>query len=98
VAYGAHLIPKQYVSRIVAVTMFGSPPCSIIKGKVPELADRCRSFCNSGDTVRATLYTQRASLTDSRSVMVLEAQQSIALEPVQRLAVESLESPRSLAS
>jgi hypothetical protein len=38
-------IPKDILAKIVAVTMFGSPPC-------PELVkDRCNSYCNKGDFV-----------------------------------------------
>jgi hypothetical protein len=41
------LIPRELVARIVAVTMFGSPPCR----DVPQVAGRCKSFCNKGDNV-----------------------------------------------
>jgi alpha-beta hydrolase superfamily lysophospholipase len=37
--------------RIVAVTMFGSPPCSDFPDKIE--AARCKSFCNKGDDVSA---------------------------------------------
>ena len=40
-------IPKSYLPSIVAVTMFGSPPCR----DVPQVAGRCKSFCNKGDNV-----------------------------------------------
>lgn len=48
VAVGVPQIPKKYLSSIVAVTMFGSPPCS----DMPQVAGHCKSFCNKGDTVR----------------------------------------------
>ncbi|KAF2401112.1 alpha/beta-hydrolase [Trichodelitschia bisporula] len=38
-------IPKNILSRIVAVTMFGSPNCPA------EVKDRCRSYCNQGDGI-----------------------------------------------
>ncbi|KAE9971319.1 hypothetical protein EG328_005737 [Venturia inaequalis] len=38
-------IPKDILAKVVAVTMFGSPPC-------PEIVkDRCNSYCNKGDFV-----------------------------------------------
>ncbi|QDS73463.1 hypothetical protein FKW77_008947 [Venturia effusa] len=38
-------IPKDILSKVVAVTMFGSPPC-------PEaVKDRCNSYCHKGDFV-----------------------------------------------
>lgn len=38
-------IPKDILAKVVAVTMFGSPPC-------PEMVkDRCNSYCNKGDFV-----------------------------------------------
>ncbi|TID26023.1 hypothetical protein E6O75_ATG03886 [Venturia nashicola] len=38
-------IPKDILAKVVAVTMFGSPPC-------PEaVKDRCNSYCNKGDFV-----------------------------------------------
>lgn len=40
-------IPKELVAKIVAVTMFGSPPCS----DIPQVGGRCKSFCNKGDTI-----------------------------------------------
>jgi pimeloyl-ACP methyl ester carboxylesterase len=39
-------IPKDILSKVIAVTMFGSPPCPAV------VADRCKSYCNAGDTVR----------------------------------------------
>ncbi|KAF2400701.1 alpha/beta-hydrolase [Trichodelitschia bisporula] len=41
------LIPKELIPRIVAVTMFGSPPCK----DIPSVGDRCKSFCNKGDNI-----------------------------------------------
>jgi alpha-beta hydrolase superfamily lysophospholipase len=38
-------IPKELISRVVAVAMFGSPPCPAV------VADRCNSYCNKGDFV-----------------------------------------------
>jgi alpha-beta hydrolase superfamily lysophospholipase len=38
-------IPKEILSKILAVTMFGAPPC------LPEVKDRCKSYCNKGDDV-----------------------------------------------
>jgi surfactin synthase thioesterase subunit len=38
-------IPKDILSKVVAVTMFGSPPCPT------EVKDRCNSYCNQGDFV-----------------------------------------------
>jgi alpha-beta hydrolase superfamily lysophospholipase len=56
VAVAVPQIPQKYISSIVAVTLFGSPPCSdIANSKVAgmaEVASRCRSFCNYKDTVR----------------------------------------------
>ena len=49
VTAGIPSIPKALLSKVVAVTMFGSPPCS----DVPQVAGRCKSFCNKGDTVCA---------------------------------------------
>jgi uncharacterized membrane protein YgcG len=40
-------IPRELISRIVAVTNFGSRPCS----DVPQVAGRCKSFCNKSDTI-----------------------------------------------
>jgi alpha-beta hydrolase superfamily lysophospholipase len=38
-------IPAEILSRVVAVTMFGSPPCpAAVQG-------RCNSYCNKGDFV-----------------------------------------------
>jgi hypothetical protein len=39
-------ISKDVLSKVIAVTMFGSPPCPA------AVADRCKSYCNAGDTVR----------------------------------------------
>jgi hypothetical protein len=36
--------------RIVAVTMFGSPPCSDVTAQV---GGKCKSFCNKSDSVSA---------------------------------------------
>jgi hypothetical protein len=38
-------IPKEIMSRVVAVVMFGSPPCPA------TVQDRCHSYCNKGDFV-----------------------------------------------
>ena len=38
-------IPADLLSRVVAVTMFGSPPCPA------AVRDRCNSYCNKGDFV-----------------------------------------------
>jgi hypothetical protein len=41
-----HAVPRmspEVLSRIVAVTMFGSPVCQ------PQVADRCKSYCYKGD-------------------------------------------------
>jgi hypothetical protein len=35
--------------RIVAITLFGAPPCSDFPDKIE--AARCKSFCNKGDDV-----------------------------------------------
>ncbi|KAF2434111.1 alpha/beta-hydrolase [Tothia fuscella] len=46
-------LEKAIVNKIVAITMFGSPPCSDFEkpaGVAPLLA-RCKSFCNKGDTI-----------------------------------------------
>jgi alpha-beta hydrolase superfamily lysophospholipase len=49
--------------RIVAVTMFGSPPCSDFPEKIgPE---RCKSFCNKGDNVSG-LFSLRLSFSRFR--------------------------------
>ena len=50
------LIPRELVARIVAVTMFGSPPCR----DVPQVAGRCKSFCNKGDNVGSPRLLRRA--------------------------------------
>jgi alpha-beta hydrolase superfamily lysophospholipase len=47
-------IPKDLIPRIAAVTMFGSPPCS----DIPQVAGRCKSFCNKGDTVSRSISVQ----------------------------------------
>jgi hypothetical protein len=39
-------IPKDILAKIIAVTMFGSPPCPA------AVQDRCHSYCNKGDFVR----------------------------------------------
>lgn len=38
-------LPEAILSRIIAVTMVGSPECPA------EVEDRCRSYCNAGDSV-----------------------------------------------
>jgi hypothetical protein len=38
-------IPKEILSKVIAVAMFGSPPCPAI------VQDRCKSYCNAGDNV-----------------------------------------------
>jgi pimeloyl-ACP methyl ester carboxylesterase len=38
-------LPQEVLSRIVAVAMFGSPPCPA------AVKDRCNSYCNAGDGV-----------------------------------------------
>jgi Cutinase len=38
-------LPKDVMSRIIAVTMFGSPACPA------AVRDRCKSFCHKGDFV-----------------------------------------------
>jgi surfactin synthase thioesterase subunit len=40
-------LPKEVLSKIVAVTMFGTKPCSDIKAQVQN----CKSYCNKGDAV-----------------------------------------------
>jgi predicted alpha/beta-hydrolase family hydrolase len=42
-------IPTDILAKVIAVTMFGSPPCPA------AVADRCKSYCNAGDTVRRIL-------------------------------------------
>jgi predicted esterase len=39
-------IPKDILAKVVAVAMFGSPPCPA------AVAGRCNSYCNKGDFVR----------------------------------------------
>ncbi|QDS75843.1 hypothetical protein FKW77_001321 [Venturia effusa] len=55
VAVATPQIPQKYLSSIVAITMFGSPPCSDLTKSsiagVKELGTRCKSFCNKGDTI-----------------------------------------------
>jgi len=41
----------EVLSKVVAVTMFGSPACPL------QVADRCKSFCNKGDGVMEFLST-----------------------------------------
>jgi alpha-beta hydrolase superfamily lysophospholipase len=43
-------IPKELLSRVVAVTNFGTRPCS----DVPQVAGKCKSFCNKSDNVRTS--------------------------------------------
>lgn len=38
-------IPKEIIDKVIAVTMFGSPPCPA------SVQDRCKSYCNQGDNV-----------------------------------------------
>jgi hypothetical protein len=38
-------IPADVFARVIAVTMVGSPNCP------PELKEKCRSYCNTGDGV-----------------------------------------------
>ncbi|KAK2804590.1 condensin complex subunit Cut3 [Onygenales sp. PD_10] len=38
-------IPAEILSRVIAVTMVGSPDCP------SEVDDRCRSYCNKGDFI-----------------------------------------------
>ena len=38
-------LPEDVLSRVIAVTMVGSPDCPA------EVEDRCRSYCNDGDFV-----------------------------------------------
>jgi hypothetical protein len=38
-------IPKALEARVIAITMFGAPAC------LPEVKDKCRSYCNAGDDV-----------------------------------------------
>ncbi|KAE9967623.1 hypothetical protein BLS_006268 [Venturia inaequalis] len=48
-------IPAKYLKSIVAVTLFGAPPCSdLTKSTVPGVAEvgaRCKSFCNYKDQI-----------------------------------------------
>jgi predicted esterase len=48
-------IPKEALSKIVAVTMFGTKPCSEIKAQVQN----CKSFCNKGDAVSTQWITDK---------------------------------------
>jgi alpha-beta hydrolase superfamily lysophospholipase len=48
VTAGLPNVPAEILPRIVAVTMFGSPPCSDV---TKQVGDRCKSFCNKGDSV-----------------------------------------------
>jgi len=46
-------VPKEAFDRIVAVTMFGSPPCpASVKAK-------CMSYCHKGDFVSDTQSTKK---------------------------------------
>src|ERR1700712_1455837 len=45
--------------RIIAVTMFGSPPCTDFPDKIEPA--RCRSFCNKGDDVSTSLSKVKVS-------------------------------------
>jgi surfactin synthase thioesterase subunit len=38
-------IPKDLLPRVLAVTMFGAPPCP------PDVKEKCKSYCNQGDDV-----------------------------------------------
>jgi hypothetical protein len=53
-------IPKDVLSKIVAVTMFGTKPCSDIKGQITS----CKSYCNKGDAVSVLSFldTQQSQL------------------------------------
>jgi pimeloyl-ACP methyl ester carboxylesterase len=48
-------IPQKYLKSIVAVTLFGSPPCSDLTKStvagVAEVGAKCKSFCNDQDQV-----------------------------------------------
>jgi alpha-beta hydrolase superfamily lysophospholipase len=52
VTAGLPSVPAKYWPRIVAVTMFGSPPCSDV---TKQVGGRCKSFCNKGDSVNTPL-------------------------------------------
>lgn len=43
-------LPEDVLSRIIAVTMVGSPECPA------EVDDRCQSYCNAGDQVSCLPY------------------------------------------
>jgi pimeloyl-ACP methyl ester carboxylesterase len=49
VTAGLPNLPANLLPRIVAVTMFGSPPCSDV---TKQVGGHCKSFCNKGDSVR----------------------------------------------
>lgn len=38
-------IPQAAMANLLAVTMFGAPPCPA------EVKDKCKSYCNAGDDV-----------------------------------------------
>ncbi|TID23810.1 hypothetical protein E2P81_ATG03374 [Venturia nashicola] len=40
-------IPQAAKAKLLAVTMFGAPPC------LAEVKDRCKSYCNAGDDICA---------------------------------------------
>jgi predicted esterase len=42
-------IPKELDSRIIAITMFGAPPCPA------TVKEKCKSYCNAGDDVNFNL-------------------------------------------
>jgi alpha-beta hydrolase superfamily lysophospholipase len=68
VTAGLKNVPKSILPRIVAVTMFGSPPCSDVTA---EVGGKCKSFCNKGDSVSTGCMTLGyPSLTDGRFAML----------------------------
>jgi alpha-beta hydrolase superfamily lysophospholipase len=38
-------IPQASKAKLLAVTVFGAPPC------LAEVKDKCKSYCNAGDDV-----------------------------------------------
>lgn len=42
-------IPQAAKANLMAVTMFGAPPCPV------EVKDKCKSYCNAGDDVSRIL-------------------------------------------
>jgi len=75
-------LPKDAISRIIAVTMFGSPKC-------PDLVkDRCLSYCHKGDFVselrcsqvlKSILMSYLRPATQQRREMLLNSQNWVAL-------------------